>query len=228
MIACPPALLHFHNHQKKGGSMSKPPVVRPPGREVFFASLETFLDPREMEQVGFAYYASKYGHRPQERDDGSRYFDHPKRAAWIYINELGGRDPDVIIILLLHDILEDSYLLSSYRINVNFAEKNAIRVRALTKMSKGKETLEEYIARIVATDVQTVLAKLLDRLDNLRSLSGCAIEKQKKQIRESKEIILPKLLSALRSHGVQYSMYADYIEKEAKKAMDAVIASWKK
>jgi (p)ppGpp synthase/HD superfamily hydrolase len=199
---------------------------RPPSRERFFAPLEVVLDPGEFERVQAAYELSKAGHAKQVRDDGTRYFDHPKSTAWIYINELGGRDPDVIIMLLLHDIPEDTFLLSFYRIRVNFGVVTATRVRAMTKMNKESETFEENIDRIIAVDVEAVLGKLLDRLHNLRTLCNCSVEKQKRKIKESKEIVLPRLLAKLRSYGGQYVMYADHIEREAKKAMDAVTKSW--
>lgn len=58
---------------------------RPPGYELFFAPLQVMFDPNTYERIRFAYIASKFGHDKQTRDDGSRYFDHPKAAAWIYI-----------------------------------------------------------------------------------------------------------------------------------------------
>ena len=106
---------------------------RPPGYELFFAPLAVAYDPTTYENVQFAYFASKYGHAGQVRDDGSRYFDHPKAAAWIYIDELGGRNARTIMDILLHDLSEDTYLLSPYRIALNFGEDVALDVRALTK-----------------------------------------------------------------------------------------------
>lgn len=63
---------------------------RPPCYELFFAALAVVLSPGEYERIQFAYFISKYGHAKQLRDDGARYFDHPKAATWIYIDELGG------------------------------------------------------------------------------------------------------------------------------------------
>lgn len=61
-------------------------VLRPPGRVNYLSRLELFLDPYEIERTSFAYQCSKYGHAKQVRDDGSRFFDHPKSVAWIYIS----------------------------------------------------------------------------------------------------------------------------------------------
>ena len=170
---------------------------RPPGYELFFSPLEVDLDPSEVEGIRFAYLSSKYGHNGQKRDDGSRYFDHPKAAAWIYIDELGQRDPRVIINLLLHDISEDAYLLSPYRIARNFGPEIALDVRALTKLPKGKESTAEYMERIIQRGAFAIIAKIIDRLHNLRTLGTCTPEKRLRQIAETKEFHIPLLIPAL-------------------------------
>lgn len=192
-------------------STSKAPA-RPPGCELFFAPLLVALDPNTCERIEFAYIASKFGHYKQIRDDGTRYFDHPKAAAWIYINELGGRDPEVIIDLLLHDLQEDSYLLSPYRIALNFGAERALDVRALTKLPKGKETIEEYLGRVIGRGPRVILAKLCDRLHNNRSLHNCIPEKRMRQIDETREYHLKLLIPALRSYGEKWEEYADDIQ----------------
>lgn len=185
---------------------------RPPGYELFFAPLQVALDPSECERIGFAYIASKFGHRNQMRDDGSRYFDHPKSAAWIYISELNGRDERVIIDLLLHDLSEDSYLLSPYRISLNFGEDIALDVRALTKLPKGKETTEEYLERVIAQGPWAIITKLCDRLHNNRSMRGCTAEKREKQIKETREHHLRVLVPALRQYDGQWIIHAIALE----------------
>ena len=151
---------------------------RPPGYELFFAPLEVVFDPNTYERIQFAYFASKYGHHGQLRDDGTRFFDHPKGAAWIYIDELKGRDSRLIIVILLHDISEDAYLLSPYRISLNFGLDIALDVRAVTKLPKGKESVEVYLARIIARGPWSITAKLCDRLHNLSTLHASSPEKE--------------------------------------------------
>ncbi len=174
---------------------------RPPVYELFFAPLEVGFDPQTYERVQFAYFASKYGHKDQVRDDGTRYFDHPKAAAWIYINEFGGRDPELIINILLHDLSEDAYLLSPYRIALNFGVERALDVRALTKLPKGKETTDEYLSRVAARGPRVVFAKLCDRLHNLRNLDATSPEKRIKTIVETREYHIPILVKSLAEHG---------------------------
>jgi len=190
-----------------------------PGFELFFTPLAVVHDPNTMERMEFAYISSKYGHALQVRDDGSRYFDHPKGAAWIYINELGGRDPRVVSGLLLHDLREDSRLLSTYRVNLNFGTEIALDVCALTKLGKGKETPEEYLRRIIAREKRAILDKLCDRLHNARSLGGCPREKQQRQAIETKEVLMPLLIPALQSYGDEWAVYADAIEIKLNEAV---------
>ncbi len=184
---------------------------RPPPYELFFTRLEMFLDPNQIEAVGFAYIASKYGHAKQERDDGSRYFDHPKAAAWIYIDELGGQDTRVIIDLLLHDLPEDQYLLSAYRLRINFGTDVAGDVGALTKLPKGKETTEQYLGRIIARGPCAIVAKLIDRLHNLRDCNDR--KKHVRTVEETRKYHLPLLVPALRKCGGAWATYADTLEQ---------------
>lgn len=192
---------------------------RPPGYELFFAPLQPALDPNNLERVHFAYVASKYGHAKQVRDGGGRYFDHPKAAAWIYISELGGRDPRVIIGLLLHDISEDAYLLSPYRIYLNFGEEIALDVRALTKLPKGKETTEEYLGRVIARGPWAMTAKLCDRLHNLRSAGDCSEEKRVRQIEETERCHLPLLIPALGKHDSPWTAHGYELQNKIVEAI---------
>jgi (p)ppGpp synthase/HD superfamily hydrolase len=193
---------------------------RPPGYELFFASLATSLDPLQYERIHFAYMASKFGHEGQVRDDGTRYFDHPKAAAWIFIDELGGRNVRVIIDTLLHDMSEDSHLLSPYRLALNFDQDIALDVRAMTKLPKGKETPKEYLHRVVVRGPQAITAKLLDRVHNNRSLCGCALDKRKKQVEETETYHRPILIPALRAHGGEWLAHADALESRMNQALD--------
>jgi len=172
------------------------------------------MDPGDFERVNFAYIVSKFGHAKQIRDDGTRYFDHPKSAAWIYIDELGGRDPRAIIDLLLHDLAEDTYLLSSYRLAINFGEDIALDIRALTKLPKGKETTTQYLGRVVDRGAWAIIGKLCDRLHNLRTLGAAKKDKIAAQIEETEKYHLPILIPALKECGKPWKAYAIELEKE--------------
>ena len=193
--------------------------LRPPPYEVFFIPLEVALDPGQLEAVRFAYQVSKYGHASQVRESGGRYFDHPKSAAWIYIDEFGGRDYRTIIVLLLHDIPEDSHLMTPYRLQLNFGTDIALDVLAITKLPDGKESTPDYLGRVKAQGPRAIFVKLVDRLHNLRTLGGRTRAKQIEQIVETREYHLRLLIPALREHGGQWAEYADLIETKINDAI---------
>lgn len=193
---------------------------RPPGFELFFAPLRPVFPPNDFEMIRFAYFVSKYGHAGQKRDGGSRYFDHPKAAAWIYIHELKGRDLRMMVVLLLHDIREDCYLISAYRMSKNFGIDVTEDVTAMTKLPKGRETTREYLQRVIDQGPWAILAKLCDRLHNLRTLAACTPEKQREQIKETRTYHLPMLLPALMKHGGQWREYAQMLDLKLHEAIE--------
>ena len=161
-------------------------------KEAFFARLEPRLAPSDLARVRGAYYLAKYGHRAQVRkeldEDGSplRYFEHVRRVALILMDEGGCFDSDMIIAALLHDALEDTVDIDGLVIEQFFGPEVARRVRILTKEPK-----EDYVKRLWTADGETVLLKLCDRLDNLRSLPGCDEAFQAKIVKETRELYVP-------------------------------------
>jgi (p)ppGpp synthase/HD superfamily hydrolase len=197
---------------------------RPPGRISFFSFLEVFLNPKPIEAVKAAYALSKGGHAKQKRKDGSRFFDHPKAAAWIYVHELGGRDVLIILLLILHDMQEDTYLLSFFRIRLNFGQETALDLFAVTKIEG--ETFEESMTRVVERGLRTIIAKFCDRLHNLRTLGVCSLEMQHEQIEETEIILMPILLPALRAFGGKWIEVADLLEEKMNEAIKAIKDQW--
>ncbi|NUM25673.1 MAG: HD domain-containing protein [Candidatus Buchananbacteria bacterium] len=156
-------------------------------RQDFFDLLATRLSPDDLEQIGAAYEFSKYGHRNQFRDDGGRYFDHPRSVALIIFEELKLADWQMIVAALLHDIREDSYILTEQRIALNFGTTVAGWIKLLTK-----ESGVDYHARLQSCRIwQVWVLKLSDRLHNLRTLDGCTPEKCRRQITETREVYIP-------------------------------------
>lgn len=171
--------------------MNKFGYPEPPTRQEFFAKVQEFFTAEEAEFIGRAYEFSKAGHYKQERDDGSRYFDHPKTVAWILMTEFGVRDWEVIVDALLHDIREDTYLLKHKCLVINFGLNVACDTDALTKRPEEKKNVGAYIARVKQQGFRTVIVKLADRLHNLRTLGPCTPEKRASTIAETREFVLP-------------------------------------
>lgn len=98
--------------------------------------------PDEIERINFAYDMAKYGHRNQSRDSGERYFEHLRATAIILVDELGITDTEIIIAGLLHDMLEDNFLLNPERIKLTFGERVSMLV---TTVSKPKKMIRDLV-----------------------------------------------------------------------------------
>ncbi len=114
-------------------------------------------------------------HEGQKRHDGTPYFWHPSRVAKICINELNITDIQVICAALLHDVLEDSKVITAEVIRYNFGEYCSYLVQMLTKDIKAEGTMrefveKEYVDRLRGASVDAKMLKLVDRLDSFRCL----------------------------------------------------------
>tara|TARA_B100000745_G_C20027274_1_gene349544 strand:+ start:140 stop:748 length:609 start_codon:yes stop_codon:yes gene_type:complete len=199
--------------------MTQETHTRPPPKALFMFPLEMEMKPRAVLDIKTAYEFSKHGHAKQFRDDGRRYFDHPKSAAWTYIYEYGGRSKRIIIGLLLHDMLEDSFLLMPYNLKRNFGKNVACDMRAVTKLPKGKETTEQYLRRVIAQGPYAIAEKLFDRLDNVRDLADVTAKKRAEQIEETEQYHLRLLIPALAAFGGKWEKMATWLDEKIREAI---------
>lgn len=161
-------------------------------RRSFFARFEDGLAPSELLKVQVAYTFAKYHHRHQERkgldENGNkiRYFEHCRSVAIILIDELKIKDPDLICVALLHDVLEDCPDVSPEMLEFVFGTRVARLVKILTKTVDNKlfywENLMEH--------PDAKLIKICDRVHNKRTIGDDA-NFIKKQVRETYENFTP-------------------------------------
>lgn len=152
-----------------------------------------FLELEMVNEIMLAYRLSKYGHRNQERANGERYFEHPKRTALILMDELNIYDPPMLISALLHDVEEDSFVLTWWDIEFVFGKKVKQMVRILTKersLPKPQRD-KKYYGELQKANVAVKLIKLADRLDNIRGMDGWPPEKIEEYIEETTTVFLP-------------------------------------
>ncbi|MDO8669800.1 MAG: HD domain-containing protein [Candidatus Buchananbacteria bacterium] len=166
---------------------------------------QTFLDrlrlkvtDHELVLIDWAYIFAKYGHRNQKRDDGTRYFDHLRSTALILIDELQIFDSQMIMAALMHDMLEDSFLLNMERIKVIFGQEvaYAVMLLSLPEMDESiftskQDRLEAYHQTILNSPPKVMIIKLCDRLHNLRTMPSCTPEKIKRKAEETREHYVP-------------------------------------
>lgn len=173
------------------------------GRTEFLSLLKGKFKKENLIRIEDAYNLSKYGHRTQLRDQGGRYFEHPKSVALILIKELNIFDRDLIIMALLHDIIEDTYLLSQKAIDKLFGKRVTSGLDYLTK-TKSKEIYVKKLGK--CNDVGVLIVKFADRLHNLRTLDGLNKEKIINKHNETKDLYLPMLdRGILKANKIQKS-----------------------
>ena len=153
--------------------------------------------PSECVLIMRAYRFAKHGHREVMREDGSRYFEHPKIIALLLIR-LGVRDVHTIIAALLHDIIEDTYIMELDDIEAIFGGIACNTVHMVSKIKSEALTLQQYFERLFSADWRCWLVKCGDRLHNLSTLvAGSPDEAERfrnkkiKQVAETREYVLP-------------------------------------
>lgn len=136
-----------------------------------------------------AYMVAELAHKGQTRDDGTPYFEHPKRVAESllkYENNILAQ-----VLALLHDTLEDT------NIDYEYLKKHfgyiADEVLVLTK--KKGEDFQIYLKNILEfPSANPIIVKMLDRIDNIKDLKNCPDKnKIKKYIKETGDIFIPML-----------------------------------
>ena len=144
-------------------------------RQELIDAIATLLDPVELTTVLGAYEMASSVHEYQRRNDSTPYFWHLSRVARIVIDELDYVNADVISAALLHDVLEDSDIITAEVIKYNFSPYIAYIVEVLTKnirllgVQREQEDLE-YIERLRFSSIDCKIVKFAERLDNYRCL----------------------------------------------------------
>jgi (p)ppGpp synthase/HD superfamily hydrolase len=177
------------------------------GREKFEKMLQFRMSPKEMQFVMLAYKLSKYAHKNQLRDDGTRYFEHPKRVA-IRLMEFGIYDYQMLVAGLLHDVPEDSFMLSFNDIELIFGERCAGMVNLLTK--RDGISFEEYMNRLKEGDFGAQIVKLVDRLDNISDLDGCSEKKKERVLKETSKYFLDWHVHSLITDAIKLIMEKEW------------------
>jgi len=203
----------------------KTPVVNPgeagEDHASFLRRFKLKVTPKDLKRLDMAYDMAKYGHRNQFRESGERYFEHVRSTAIILIDELGVYDVELVMSALLHDMLEDSFLLKGDRIEMIFGCRVARITSAVSKLPKEDprftspaQRLAFYHRQIKESNWEVKLVKLADRLHNLRTLVACSADKQKRKLAETKKFYLPMI----RDLAVDYPETAKQFEQSFRQA----------
>ncbi|WP_371254257.1 HD domain-containing protein [Orientia tsutsugamushi] len=135
------------------------------------------------------FYVKKY-HGNQKRDTGEPYYMHPLEVALMVADY--SFKTDTIITAILHDTIEDT-TLTKEKIAIEFNDNIAEQVLALTRNRGGKKTSSmKMIQTLVNQDkVELLLIKLLDRLDNIKTIFIKPGKRRQEIILETQQEFIP-------------------------------------
>ena len=179
------------------------------GRAQYEELINRYFIPSQAHLIMMAYRFAKYGHRGQERDGGGRYFDHPREASMSLLRQ-GILDHEIIISALLHDVMEDTFILTWQDLEYIFGSQVCATVKLVTKepgMAK-----DEYFSRLAGGTAEAWLVKLADRLHNLSTLESHSLERRLKKVKETRQKILP--LAVKLADDARYSTHAHFFVQE--------------
>ena len=193
-------------------------------RPEFERIIEANFTPREAGLIMNAYRDSKYGHKNQTRLDRiTRYFDHPKSVALILLLECKVFLSRVLILGLIHDLGEDSFIRLYQDIVLVYGKRVAKAWLAITKSLD-----RDYFAGLANSPWWVILVKLADRLHNLRQMTKPSKSFRRRKLRETEEYY-PALMKAFKKKvPKKYRYLVEFFETEFAYAMAKVRRSLKK
>jgi len=158
--------------------------------------LETYIEPKQVQQVYLAYRFGAEAHAGQRRLSGEPYITHPLAVAKI-LAEMR-LDYQSIAAAILHDVIEDTPTAKD-QIAKLFGEEVAELVDGVSKLtqidfkSKAEAQAENFRKMVLAMskDIRVILIKLADRLHNMRTIWVMPPQKRHRIARETLEIYAP-------------------------------------
>ncbi len=189
--------------ERKPGTHRKkdiPTFNRKEYRAAFEAKLGWFAE-EDRALIIKAYDYSEKAHGKQKRDEGSPYITHTVDSAGYYI-EAGGREVDIVCIILLHDVKEDTPKdVKAEDFNPRIAEG----VDVLTKPRREDvyPHRKKEVRRVAYQRLESsswwgfIVAKLSERLHNVYTLAPLNKKRQRDTIEATREFLMPIFESAI-------------------------------
>jgi guanosine-3',5'-bis(diphosphate) 3'-pyrophosphohydrolase len=114
-----------------------------------------------------AYALAERHHADQTRPAGEPYVHHLLEALEIAVDS-GATDPDVLVAVLLHDVVEDTPCTPD-EVRAEFGNRVAELVGWVTK-PEGEGVRERYLAGFASAPADVLTVKLSDRYSNVQRL----------------------------------------------------------
>ncbi len=165
-----------------------------------YNNLKDILNDNDFKIIDNAFLFAEKKHKGQKRKSGEDYILHPLRVA-IEVSKLK-LDLNSIVAALLHDVLEDTDTTSNeieklFGPDVKFLVESLSQLQKLKRKANFKNksiTRLENLRNLIlssAKDVRVILIKIIDRLDNMKSLWSLGKESQIENAEETLEIFAP-------------------------------------
>jgi guanosine-3',5'-bis(diphosphate) 3'-pyrophosphohydrolase len=180
-------VLPWRRHHEAAASAALTPLL---------ASYRGHHPKARVDTINRAYHMAAEAHRTQTRSSGESYINHPLAVAKIVADI--GLDETSIVAALLHDAVEDTEIMLS-DVEEHFGTEVEWIVDGVTKLERirfdSREAQQAATMRkmlvAMAKDLRVLVIKLADRLHNMRTLGGMAIEKQRRVAQETLDIYAP-------------------------------------
>lgn len=164
-----------------------------------------------LKKIEKAYHFAAKAHEGQKRKTGEEYVAHPLAVA-IQLAEVGA-DEATIISALLHDTIEDT-VVSFEDIKHEFGGAVALLVEGMTKFDKHSiylqdgfddkiETIRKWLM-VMHKDLRIAIIKLIDRLDNLKTLYVFDNPQKRQRIAQETLAIYSKVAEWLSLYEIKY------------------------
>ena len=154
------------------------------------------INNEEKKEIKKSFETAYLAHKEINRKSGEPYIFHPISVAKIVAKEIG-LGAIAIKCALLHDVVEDSEI-KLIELEKKFGKKVANIIDGLTKISEvigsANSIQAENFRKMLLTlsdDVNVILIKLADRLDNMRTLEVLEDRKRRKIASETLYIYAP-------------------------------------
>ena len=150
-----------------------------PALQPIYSNLKGMVSNQDVKIIDQAFLFAEKKHKGQKRKSGEDYILHPLRVA-IETSKLK-LDTSSVVTALLHDVLEDTKTTKD-EIKKMFGEDVLFLVESLSHLTQLKRKanyknktinrLENLRNLILSSskDVRVILIKIIDRLDNMRSI----------------------------------------------------------
>lgn len=172
-------------------------------RKIFFEMLANAgVSNQGLLEMQLAYWLAKGGHRFQVRDDGTRYFEHPRDVVTLMIKR-GYTNPYMLVLGKLHDVPEDTTVPPDAIVRIHGLQmwsdlcvlsKKIPIFDPKTGELQGHhvKTKDEYYGGLAQGSRPVKIVKGFDRFQNQESMTeGWPIERQKEKALETRALIIP-------------------------------------